>query len=112
MEVELWPIDRPVPYARNARKIPPPAVDKVAFSIKDIGRLGCCRGPAPPSQHDDREVRDAYQSTNYGAADAVTVSADRQQASSDHAESCRAVGLHASLSLTSAVGRGAIPGPQ
>ena len=37
MEVELWPIDRPVPYARNARKIPPAAVDKVAASIKEFG---------------------------------------------------------------------------
>ena len=37
MEVELWFIDRPVPYARNARKIPPAAVDKVAASIKEFG---------------------------------------------------------------------------
>ena len=37
MEVELWPIDRPVPYARNARKIPPAAIDKVAASIKEFG---------------------------------------------------------------------------
>src|SRR5262245_34038946 len=37
MEVELWPIDRPIPYARNARKIPPAAVDKVAASIKEFG---------------------------------------------------------------------------
>src|SRR6476619_5101663 len=37
MEVELWAIDQPVPYARNARKIPPAAVDKVAASIKEFG---------------------------------------------------------------------------
>jgi DNA modification methylase len=37
MHVEIWPIDRPVPYARNARKIPQSAIDKVAASIKEFG---------------------------------------------------------------------------
>jgi DNA modification methylase len=37
VEVALWPIDRPVAYARNARKIPDSAVDKVAASIKEFG---------------------------------------------------------------------------
>src|ERR1019366_3183489 len=37
MQVENWPIDRPVPYARNPRKIPQSAVDKVAASIKAFG---------------------------------------------------------------------------
>lgn len=37
MLVESWPIERPIPYARNARKIPPTAVDKVAASIKEFG---------------------------------------------------------------------------
>src|SRR6185503_8691385 len=37
MTIELWPIDRPIPYARNARKIPDAAVDKVAASIKEFG---------------------------------------------------------------------------
>ena len=32
-----WPIDKPVPYARNSRKIPERAVDKVAASIKEFG---------------------------------------------------------------------------
>lgn len=32
-----WPIDRPIPYARNSRKIPERAVDKVAASIKEFG---------------------------------------------------------------------------
>jgi DNA modification methylase len=37
MEVALWPIEKVTPYARNARKIPPQAVDKVAASIKEFG---------------------------------------------------------------------------
>ena len=37
MEIETWPIDRPIPYARNPRKIPQSAVDKVAASIKAFG---------------------------------------------------------------------------
>ena len=32
-----WPIDKPIPYARNTRKIPERAVDKVAASIKEFG---------------------------------------------------------------------------
>lgn len=37
MEIESWPIDRPVPYPRNPRKIPPEAIDKVAASIRAFG---------------------------------------------------------------------------
>ena len=37
MKLELWPIDKLIPYARNARKIPQVAVDKVAASIKEFG---------------------------------------------------------------------------
>ena len=37
MEIELWPIDRPLPYAKNPRKIPQSAIDKVAASIKEFG---------------------------------------------------------------------------
>jgi ParB-like chromosome segregation protein Spo0J len=37
MKVEFWPTDRPIPYARNARKISQVAVDKVASSIKEFG---------------------------------------------------------------------------
>ena len=37
MDVELWAIDKIIPYARNARKIPDAAVDKVAASIKEFG---------------------------------------------------------------------------
>jgi DNA modification methylase len=37
MKIESWPIERPIPYARNARKIPQQAVDKVAASIKEFG---------------------------------------------------------------------------
>src|SRR5258708_10862703 len=37
MEIEFWPIERPVPYAKNPRKIPQSAVDKVAASIKEFG---------------------------------------------------------------------------
>ena len=35
--IEWWPIERPIPYARNARRIPDSAVDKVAASIKEFG---------------------------------------------------------------------------
>lgn len=35
--IEHWPIDRPIPYARNARKISDKAVDKIAASIKEFG---------------------------------------------------------------------------
>jgi hypothetical protein len=37
MEIESWPIDRPIPYARNPRKIPQSAIDKVAASIQAFG---------------------------------------------------------------------------
>jgi ParB-like chromosome segregation protein Spo0J len=37
MLVEMWPIDRPIEYARNARKITQAAVDKVAASIQEFG---------------------------------------------------------------------------
>ena len=37
MKIELWPIDRVVAYARNARTITPAAVDKVAASIQEFG---------------------------------------------------------------------------
>jgi DNA modification methylase len=37
MKIEIWPISRPIPYARNARKIPQQAVDKVAASIQEFG---------------------------------------------------------------------------
>jgi hypothetical protein len=37
MNIEVWPIAKPVPYARNARKIPQTAIDKVAGSIKEFG---------------------------------------------------------------------------
>jgi hypothetical protein len=37
MKIELWPIDKPIPYARNARKIPQSAIDKVAASLKEFG---------------------------------------------------------------------------
>lgn len=35
--VEWWPIARPKPYARNARKIPQKAIDKVALSLREFG---------------------------------------------------------------------------
>ena len=37
MKIEMWSIDRPVPYVRNARKIPQKAIDKVAGSIQEFG---------------------------------------------------------------------------
>jgi DNA modification methylase len=37
MTVEFWPIDKPVPYARNARKISDAAVEKVARSVGEFG---------------------------------------------------------------------------
>jgi len=37
MEVTMWPLEKIIPYARNARKIPPEAVNKVAASIKEFG---------------------------------------------------------------------------
>ena len=37
MKVELWPIDKLIPYARNARTITAAAVDKVAASIQEFG---------------------------------------------------------------------------
>src|ERR1700691_1943277 len=37
LKVCTWPIDRPIPYARNSRKIPERAVDKVAASINEFG---------------------------------------------------------------------------
>ena len=37
MEIELWPIDRPKPYPKNARKWGASAVEKVASSIRAYG---------------------------------------------------------------------------
>lgn len=37
MNIEQWPIDRPKPYEKNARKIPQSAIDKVAASLKEFG---------------------------------------------------------------------------
>lgn len=37
MKIEFWPIDKPIPYARNARTISARAVDKVAASIQEFG---------------------------------------------------------------------------
>src|SRR5712692_8171552 len=37
LRVSAWPIDKVIPFARNARKIPASAVDKVAASIKEFG---------------------------------------------------------------------------
>lgn len=37
MIIELWPIDRPKPYPKNARKWSATAVDKVAASIREFG---------------------------------------------------------------------------
>ena len=37
LAISLWPIAKPIPYARNARKIPQKAIDKVAASIKEFG---------------------------------------------------------------------------
>jgi hypothetical protein len=37
LEVCSWPITKPTPYARNSRKIPERAIDKVAASIKEFG---------------------------------------------------------------------------
>lgn len=37
LRVTNWPIDKPIPYARNARKISPQAIDKVAASLKEFG---------------------------------------------------------------------------
>lgn len=36
-QIDWWDIDRPIPYARNPRKITPEAIDKVAASIKEYG---------------------------------------------------------------------------
>lgn len=37
LSVELWPVNKPIPYARNARRIPQAAIDKVAASIQEFG---------------------------------------------------------------------------
>src|SRR5712691_11868778 len=37
MIVVMWNIERVIPYARNSRKIPARAIDKVAASIKEFG---------------------------------------------------------------------------
>jgi hypothetical protein len=37
MQIELWPIDRVVPYSKNPRKITQAAIDKVADSIAEYG---------------------------------------------------------------------------
>src|SRR5713226_4896485 len=37
MKITIWPLEKILPYARNARKIPPQAIDKVAASIQEFG---------------------------------------------------------------------------
>src|SRR6266496_2394832 len=37
MKVALWALEKIIPYGRNARKIPPQAIDKVAASIQEFG---------------------------------------------------------------------------
>ena len=37
MKVQMWAIEKPIPYARNPRQIPQIAVDKVAVSIREFG---------------------------------------------------------------------------
>lgn len=37
MKIESWSVDKPIPYARNARMLSPQAVSKVAASIKEFG---------------------------------------------------------------------------
>jgi ParB-like chromosome segregation protein Spo0J len=37
MKVEMWKIDDVIPYAKNSRRIPTRAFDKVAASIKEFG---------------------------------------------------------------------------
>src|SRR5665213_2026416 len=41
LKVCWWPIDKPIPYARNSRKIPERAIDKVAASVKEFGFRQC-----------------------------------------------------------------------
>src|SRR3954464_3224299 len=37
MNVQMWAIEKPIPYARNRRQIPQIAIDKVAASIREFG---------------------------------------------------------------------------
>jgi len=37
LTIEMWPIERPIPYARNARVCPESAIAKVAASLKEFG---------------------------------------------------------------------------
>jgi ParB-like chromosome segregation protein Spo0J len=37
MLIEMWPIERPIPYARNARKLSARAIDTVAASLVEFG---------------------------------------------------------------------------
>ena len=37
MQIMQWPLSKITPYVRNARKIPPQAIDKVAASIQEFG---------------------------------------------------------------------------
>jgi DNA modification methylase len=37
VDVQMWPISRPIPYARNARVCPEEAISKVAGSIHEFG---------------------------------------------------------------------------
>jgi hypothetical protein len=52
LQVHCWPIDKPVPYARNSRKIPERAIDEVAASIREFG----WRQPIVVDKNSDRHV--------------------------------------------------------
>ena len=36
LQVSWWPVEKPIPYEKNSRKIPERAIDKVAASIKEF----------------------------------------------------------------------------
>lgn len=46
--IEWWPIERPKPYEKNARKVPQKAIDKVAMSLKEYN----WRQPIVVDEHD------------------------------------------------------------
>jgi hypothetical protein len=44
LEIQIWPIDRLVFYARNPRK-DPTIVDRMCASIREFGFQDSCAGP-------------------------------------------------------------------
>jgi len=103
LQVCWWPIEKPIPYARNSRKIPQRAVDKVAASIQEFGwrvpivvdkngviicghtrllaarREQGCENPGPDRTGEGRHANRDHEGHEVASAQRARVPIDRRQ---------------------------------